>query len=65
VPRKVARSYGEIPAWSSSLISRAAGRTLPSSLGWVLGLPELGVQHYFSEIVVIQVRRGAEDRMRA
>ncbi len=32
---------------------RCYPRILPSSLGWVLGFPELGVVHYFFEIVVI------------
>jgi hypothetical protein len=43
----------------------ATRRILPFSLGWVLALPELGVEHYFFEIVVIQVRRRAENGIRA
>ncbi len=43
----------------------ATRRTLPSFLDRVLSLPELCVQHYFFEIVVIQVRRRAENGIRA
>jgi hypothetical protein len=35
------------------LAAAATRRILPASLGWVLGFPELGVVHYFFEIVVI------------
>jgi hypothetical protein len=41
------------------------GWTLPSSFGRSLGLPELAVEHNFFEMVVIQVCRGAENRIRA
>jgi hypothetical protein len=50
--------------WQDPTVGRSAvllGWTLPSSFAPMVGLPELCVEHYFFEIVVIQVRRGAED----